>query len=299
MGRALAVAAAVAIVFGVTCCGSSSNTASTTTSSPSAAALTPLISPTNTGAPASPTIPSSDTPKSSLIDLTLPPGTTAIGGTPVPGIEVWLVPTEAPDTVTTLSAELPVNQAVDGLAPCGEESNPKLESTTWSWSTGPGYLMVHVAPYYPKVGVRAPGSEVTINRGTDDSQPGCSGTPTPVNTPDSARHSPLLGITMPQGSAPEVAIKPDYESWTVPGTIHQVTSIMRGLLPIGSTLGFRRWCRGDPASGEDGPSWYWRTRAGDSVTVDIMQTTQDDVTRVLVTQKVVQTTLTEDGCVAS
>jgi hypothetical protein len=39
--------------------------------------------------------------------------------------------------------------------------------------------------------------------------------------------SPLLGITMPQGSAPEVAIKPDYESWTVPGTIPKVTSMMR------------------------------------------------------------------------
>ncbi len=263
--------------------------------------IPPLISPTNTytGAPASPTTTSSDTPKSELINLTLPQGTKAIGGTPVPGIEVWLVPTEAPETVTTLRAQLPVNQPVDGLAPCGEENNPKLESTQWTWSTGPNYLMVHIAPYYPKIGVRAPGSEVTIDRGTDDSQPGCSGTPTPVNTPDSARQSALLGITMPQGSAPEVAIKPDYESWTVPGATPQVTATMGGLLPIGSSLGFRRWCREDPASGQDGPTWYWRTRAGDSATVDVMQTTDDNVSRVLVTQKVVQTTLAEDGCVGS
>jgi hypothetical protein len=41
--------------------------------------------------------------------------------------------------------------------------------------------------------------------------------------------------------------------------------------------------------------WYWRTRAGDSVTVDIMQTTYDDQSRVLVTLKVVQTALAEDG----
>jgi hypothetical protein len=268
-------------------------------STPTARVTTALPPAAAPPAPGSPTAPSSDTPRSKLINLTLPPGTTAIGGTPMPDTELWLIPTEAPDTVTTLSAELPVNEPVDGLAPCGEEQNPKLESTQWMWSTGPKYLMVHVAPYYPKTGVRAPGSEVTIDRGTDDSQPGCSGTPTPVNTPDSARQSPLLGITMPQGSAPEVAIKPDYESWTVPGTIRQVTNTMRGLLPIGSSLGFRRWCREAPASGEDGPSWYWRTRAGESVTVDIMQTTYDDLSRVLVTQKVVQTTLAEDGCVAS
>ena len=134
---------------------------------------------TDTGAPASPITPSSDTPKSKLINLTLPPGTTAIGGTPVSDMEFWLVRSEAPETVTTLQAELPVNQPVDGLAPCGEETNPKLESTQWTWSTGPNYLMVHVAPspYYPKVGVRAPGSEVSIERGTDDSQSGCSGGP--------------------------------------------------------------------------------------------------------------------------
>jgi hypothetical protein len=267
-------------------CTSSAPTASTTAAPVTAAPVT-----TTASGPA---------PHSQLLpDLTLPTGTKAIGGTPVSGIEVWLVPTEAPETVTTLLAQLPVNQSVDGLAPCGEESNPKLESTQWTWSTGPNYLMVHVAPYYPKIGVRAPGSEVTIDRGTDDSQPGCSGTPTPVNTPDSDRQSALLGITMPQGSAPEVAIKPDYESWTVPGTVSQVTNTMRGLLPIGSSLGFRRWCRGVPASGQDGPTWYWRTRAGDSVTVDIIQTTDDNVSRVLVTQKVVQTTLAEDGCVAS
>lgn len=217
----------------------------------------------------------------------------------MPGIEIWLSPLEVPDTVTSLRPQLPVNAPLNGLPACGEEGNQRLGTTSWSWGTATDFITVDVAPNYPNTGARGPGSEVTITTGKDTTpETPCGPPPAPPVTPDTARKSGLLGVTMPQGSTLTDSA-PGHELWKVPGSVTDVSSTMSGQLPIGKNLGDRQWCRADPASGDSGPTWYWRTPAGDSITVDVNPTFDSSSSSVVVTGQTVQTSLAQDGCVGS
>ena len=95
---------------------------------------------------------------------------------PAPAIEVYYVPLEVSDAVANLRAQLPINGPYDGLPWCSEDINRKLNTTMWLWTSGKDLVSVHLADYYPQVGVRGSGSEVTIMKGADD-EGGCDATP--------------------------------------------------------------------------------------------------------------------------
>jgi hypothetical protein len=122
--------------------------------------------------------PASGPPRSQLVNVTLPPGSTVKADPKYPDIELWHDPLEVTDAVAQLRPQLPINAPYDGRAWCSEDINPKLETTSWNWGTEPDFVQVSVSPYYPKIGVRGPGSDVTIIHG---SMPGGCGPELPTS----------------------------------------------------------------------------------------------------------------------
>jgi hypothetical protein len=123
-----------------------------------------------------PTIVTEAPPHSQLVDVTLPPGSTGGGDPNYPGIESWHVPLEAPDAAANLRSQIPINGPLDAVPWCSDTSNPKHDVTEWDWEgTADKWISVGVMPYYPKTGVRGPGSEVIITVGPDPSGTGCNG----------------------------------------------------------------------------------------------------------------------------
>jgi Protein of unknown function (DUF2510) len=124
--------------------------------------------------PSSTQAPSGTPPRSQLIDMTLPRGSTPTGGQLAPGIEMWHVPLRIPDTVANLRPQLPINAPYDGLPWCAETIDPIGDITSWSWGTPQDLLLVEVGPFYPTIGVRGPDSQVTITRHPETHGVGCS-----------------------------------------------------------------------------------------------------------------------------
>lgn len=107
-------------------------------------------------------------PHSGLVDMALPRGSTRTGEQSVPGTEMWHVPLRVPDTVANLRPQLPINAPYDGLGWCAEILDLSGDTTRWSWGTAQDRLRIEVGPFYPQLGVRGAGSQVTITRHPDD-----------------------------------------------------------------------------------------------------------------------------------
>jgi hypothetical protein len=151
-------AALVLLTSGCATVGTESDepTAARSTTSPTPAAPAPPLSAPATGPP-----------RSQLIDVQLPVGSTPSGGDSVPDIEIWHVPLEVPEAVAYLRPQLPINGSLNGVPWCEESTNSKTDLTTWSWASATEWIVVGVGRNYPKVGVRGPGSEVSITRSQD------------------------------------------------------------------------------------------------------------------------------------
>jgi hypothetical protein len=145
---------------------------STQTVTVTAAAPAPPSEPPPSAPPTSSAPPPGPGPHSQLIDVTFPAGSTGGGGPSTPGVEAWHVPLEVSDTVAYLRPQLPINGPLDAIPWCADDSSPKLTLTQWTWATNTQMIVVGVSPYYAKVGVRGPGSEVDITRGPDNE--GCT-----------------------------------------------------------------------------------------------------------------------------
>ncbi|MEC4763800.1 hypothetical protein VT930_11865 [Mycobacterium sherrisii] len=104
-------------------------------------------------------------PNSQVVRLTFPAGSTVDRGPDDNGgvTEVWTVPSELDDEAADVRAQLPINAPYDGLPWCHDDSSPAVRQ--WDWGTHRDFLVVAVTAHYPKIGVRGPGSEVTIMRG--------------------------------------------------------------------------------------------------------------------------------------
>jgi hypothetical protein len=124
-------------------------------------------------APPSTQPPSAALPHSKLVHMTLPRGSTPTGGKTVPGLEMWHVPLRVPDTVANLRPQLPINAPYDRLPWCAESIVFSADITRWSWGTAQDLLRIEVGPFYPTIGVRGPGSQVTITRQPDLHGVGC------------------------------------------------------------------------------------------------------------------------------
>jgi hypothetical protein len=111
---------------------------------------------------------------SQLINVSLPAGSTGTGGTPVHGIEVWHVPLEPADEMANLAPQLPIRKPYYGLRWCADDSGRPEKFSQWSWGGVQETIVVTVDEYYPTIGVRGPGSDVTIQRGPDPNSTGCS-----------------------------------------------------------------------------------------------------------------------------
>lgn len=124
-------------------------------------------------APPSTQPPSAAPPHSKLVHMTLPRGSTPTGGQTVPGLETWHVPLGVPDTVANLRPQLPIDTPYDRLPWCAESIDLRASTTRWSWGTAQDLLRITVGPFYPTIGVRGPGSQVTITRQPDLHGVGC------------------------------------------------------------------------------------------------------------------------------
>jgi hypothetical protein len=124
-------------------------------------------------APPSTQPPSAASPHSKLVHMTLPRGSTSTGGKTVPGLETWHVPLRVPETVSNLRPQLPIDAPYDRLPWCAESIDLRGDTTRWSWGTAQDLLRIVVGPFYPTIGVRGPGSQVTITRQPDLHGVGC------------------------------------------------------------------------------------------------------------------------------
>lgn len=108
-----------------------------------------------------------------LIDVTFPAGSTASRDSPSNGIEVWHVPLEPANEAANLSPQLPITKPYYGLQACPDNrDNPNSDFIQWSWANAQEVIVVSIAAYYPTIGVRGTGSEVTIQK--VPAQTGCS-----------------------------------------------------------------------------------------------------------------------------
>ena len=101
----------------------------------------------------------SETPRSQLLDLTLPTGTTPLDQGAEPGGEVWQVPLRYNDTVTDIRGQLPVTKDLDGLPWCGKNTRVN-DFVEWTWGSQDDLIGVTVSN-------RDKTTEVTIRRGPD------------------------------------------------------------------------------------------------------------------------------------
>ena len=124
-------------------------------------------------APSSTQPPSVGPPHSKLVRISLPRGSTPTGANTVRGLEMWHVPLRVPETVANLRPQLPINAPYDRLAWCAESIVLGADITRWSWGTAQDLLRIEVGPFYPTIGVRGSGSQVTITRQPDLHGVGC------------------------------------------------------------------------------------------------------------------------------
>lgn len=213
--------------------------------------------------------------------------------------EIWHIPLGLDDALTYLRSHLPVNaSANDGLPWCElDTEGGKMQATTWQWEDAQTMLSVRLEPFFAYNSVRGSGSEVIITRWSPPSFPpatcgkpeALTGTAQPP-VPGDPLKSQLLGVEMPDGSTFEQGRGPNghsttgQEFWYVPGNLKDVTTTMSSRLPIHGNLNGIPWCLAQNAPTDGSATWEWVSSASDtSITVDVMPTTTDATTRVMVT----------------
>lgn len=79
---------------------------------------------------------------STVIDLTLPPGTTISSHSD--GVEIWQTPGSQQDAVAALKPQVPIGKELKGAAWCGEHRDPKSGLLDWRWAGKNGAIDVEI-----------------------------------------------------------------------------------------------------------------------------------------------------------
>jgi hypothetical protein len=79
---------------------------------------------------------------STVIDLTLPPGTTISSHSD--GVEIWQTPGSQQDAVAALKPQVPIGKELKGAAWCGEHTDAKSGLLDWRWAGKNGAIDVEI-----------------------------------------------------------------------------------------------------------------------------------------------------------
>jgi hypothetical protein len=83
------------------------------------------------------------------------------------------VPLEPADEAANLGPQLPITGPYHGLQACPENrDSSSSDFIQWSWADAQEVIVIAIAAYYPTIGVRGTGSEVSIQKVA--AQTGCS-----------------------------------------------------------------------------------------------------------------------------
>jgi hypothetical protein len=79
---------------------------------------------------------------STVIDLTLPPGTTISSHSD--GVEIWQTPGSQQDAVSALKPQVPIGADLKGAKWCGEHTDAKSGLLDWHWAGPNGSINVEI-----------------------------------------------------------------------------------------------------------------------------------------------------------
>lgn len=79
---------------------------------------------------------------STVLDLTLPPGTTISSHSD--GVEIWQTPGSQQEAVSALKPQLPTGAALKGAMWCGEHTDAKTGLLDWRWAGPNGAIDVEI-----------------------------------------------------------------------------------------------------------------------------------------------------------
>jgi hypothetical protein len=79
---------------------------------------------------------------STVIDLTLPPGTTISSHSD--GVEIWQTPGSQQDAVAALKPQVPIGTDLKGAKWCGEHTDAKSGQLDWLWAGPNGSVNVEI-----------------------------------------------------------------------------------------------------------------------------------------------------------
>jgi hypothetical protein len=79
---------------------------------------------------------------STVIDLTLPPGTTISSHSD--GVEIWQTPGSQQDAVSALKPQLPIGAPLKGATWCAEHTDAKTGLLDWRWAGPNGAIDVEI-----------------------------------------------------------------------------------------------------------------------------------------------------------
>lgn len=79
---------------------------------------------------------------STVLDLTLPPGTTISSHSD--GVEIWKTPGSQQDAVSALKPQLPIGAPLKGATWCGEHTDAKTGLLDWRWAGPNGAIDVEI-----------------------------------------------------------------------------------------------------------------------------------------------------------
>ena len=79
---------------------------------------------------------------STVIDLTLPPGTTISSHSD--GVEIWQTPGSQQDAVAAVKPQVPIGADFKGATWCGEHTDAKTGMLDWRWAGPKGSIDVEI-----------------------------------------------------------------------------------------------------------------------------------------------------------
>ncbi len=79
---------------------------------------------------------------STVIDLTLPPGTTISSHSD--GVEIWQTPGSQQDAVAAVKPQVPIGADFRGATWCGEHTDAKTGMLDWRWAGPKGSIDVEI-----------------------------------------------------------------------------------------------------------------------------------------------------------
>jgi hypothetical protein len=79
---------------------------------------------------------------STVIDLTMPPGTTISSHSD--GVEIWQTPGSQQDAVSALTPQVPIGKDFRGATWCGERADAKSGRVDWHWAGPKGAIDVEI-----------------------------------------------------------------------------------------------------------------------------------------------------------